>query len=190
MWDKLRQTFLDSFFRPRDAAANLLALNIPLDVWLPAAGLASAIGAIFGVLLLAALRSAFPGELPTDGGSSPLVSALLQFASIYIFAGLAYSIGRTLGGRGSFGDAVAISVWMALVQLVLEVAVIVAFAVLLPLAPIVLLVVAGWSMYILAAFIAVLHGFENLGKVILCLVGILLALTIVLLVIGGSLQQA
>ena len=168
--------------RPQEAARAVLAMGFPRgELWnlflltIALAGLLGQIAVLLG--------GAAEGPQPTGIGIAALVGG-----SILLTAGAVHVVGRWFGGEGRFEDSLLLMIWLQLVivglQAIQTVALIVApaFAGLIAIAATVLMT------WVLVNFIAVVHGFQSLGKVflsmILTLFGLAFALSVVLGLLG------
>ncbi|MFN6977695.1 MAG: YIP1 family protein [Gemmobacter sp.] len=179
----VRETLRD----PRGTARRLMALDLPPQAsWLGAAVIA-ALSAIlahltFGVM---AARQGGPANLP-----APVMTAAFQYAVMVMTVLGVYHIGRRFGGRGGFADALLLVVWLQFILVCVQGAQLVALLVLPPVADI--LSVAGLVLFLwlLTAFVAELHGFSSMGRVlggvIASLFGLALVMAIFLSVILGG----
>ncbi|MFN3641878.1 MAG: YIP1 family protein [Gemmobacter sp.] len=179
----VRETLRD----PRGTARRLMALDLPPQAsWLGAAVIA-ALSAIlahltFGVM---AARQGGPANLP-----APVMTAAFQYAVMVMTVLGVHHIGRRFGGRGGFADALLLVVWLQFILVCVQGAQLVALLVLPPVADI--LSVAGLVLFLwlLTAFVAELHGFASMGRVlggvIASLFGLALVMAIFLSVILGG----
>jgi hypothetical protein len=171
----------ETITQPRAMARRVMAINLPLPVAIDALLLTAVLGA-----LLSTVTWALIGD-PTDPNSAqmaevfnrPLLLAGLQIAVQGAGAWLAWVVGRFFGGTGSLPQAVILIAWVEWVLILVQLAQLVLYLaapVLAELTSPLALILFFWLM---ASFIAELHAFSSLWKVIL---GILL--TAITLAIG------
>ena len=156
---------------PRASVRSLLALGVPLPartIGLLLMAVASALVMHLGFLLLP------PSEDPMAGFmmQSPLRTAIIQWLILAASVFLVYRIGRAWGGKGSLPDSLLVVVWLQVMMLGVQVAQLLVFVLLPPLAGIVNLVGLVLFFWLMTSFIAELHGFASRGAV---LAGILVA---------------
>ncbi|MGL4310502.1 MAG: Yip1 family protein [Paracoccaceae bacterium] len=153
-----------SLTRPRDAAAQLLAMNLP-D---PPRWMGLALVAALSTILSSASLILFPPVATLPGAAlfaSPLRAASLILAFLVVASMLVQWLGSLFGGTGIFRDALLLVVWW---QFLLVLCQAIQIALLLVVPP--LTIVTGYVFLILALwlathFIAELHGFTSAAKV-------------------------
>lgn len=177
----------DTLRDARGTAQRLMRAGVPAQAgWIGAAVIAvvSAILAHVTFGLMAA-RQGGGAALP-----SPLMTAAFQYVVLVVTVLGVHHIGRRFGGRGSFGNALLLVVWLQFVLVVVQGLQLVALLVLPPVAD--LLSVAGLVLFLwlLTAFVTELHGFQSLGRVlvgiILSIFGAAMAVAIVLTLLFGG----
>ena len=119
--------------------------------------------------------------------NGPILLAISQVALITLSVLAVFLIGRLFGGTGTFDQALQLIIWMQFVVQLVELA-------LLPLhlfASEILVTLnfalAIYSIWLTVNFIAVLHGFNSLLKVLAGLIATSVVLAFVLLMVLGSL---
>jgi hypothetical protein len=170
----------DTLRDPRGMARALMARKLPLQAaWLGAAVIA-ALSAILAHLTFG-LAAARQGEAPPL--PAPVVTAALQYAVLVATVVGVHQIGRRFGGRGEFGDALLLIVWLQFVLVCVQAAQLVALLIVPPLAD--LLSIAGLVLFLwlLTAFVAELHGFTSMGRVLAGIIGSLFVAAFVLAVV-------
>ena len=149
---------------PRGAARRVVGLNLPAQIlWLGFA-LAVSASSVLAWLTFAAAPEATSG--PFQGANtSPLFISIVQAVSLLLLAaGMSFG-GRIFGGAGRFNEALALTVWLELILIALQLLQLLMvltfplFSVLLGFAGMVLF------LWVLTNFVAELHGFTHLGKV-------------------------
>jgi hypothetical protein len=151
-------------------------------------------------LLLVAVLSAFLASLqanlnpqPMDPISaamlaSPFRAAVVQWGFLALSVVLIHQVGRALGGRGAFADALLLVVWLQCLALVLQVLQLVATVISPPLAGFIGLAGFVAFLWLMTHFITELHGFRSRGLVFVGMVltalaaGTVLGLVVILVV--------
>lgn len=151
---------LASLYEPRRVAGWLLAQRLGL---LPAA---MALG--LSVVLTAGLSylsyQMFPAELPPewlDMIQNPLKLAITQGLVLLVMAMLGTGIGRLFQGQGRFEDAVILLAWVEFLMLALQVVQMFFLHILPGFAQALGVFGIVFSLWLLANFLAELHGFRS-----------------------------
>lgn len=158
---------------PRAAARYLMALNLPA-------------GAVWSALVLMAVASALLLHIDLTFGAdtmpaepllqwvyaTPFVTAMVQLGMLCFFVIAAHGVGRLFGGQGGLEQVALVVVWVQFVLLLLQMALVVAFLVLPPLAGVIMLALVVLSFWLVSHVLAEVHGFRNAGLVF---VGILVS---------------
>jgi len=101
-----------------------------------------------------------------------------------------YWIGRAMGGKGGFSDTILLVAWMQFVVVCLQIVQLGVFLLAKPLAGLVDIAASVVSLWILTNFVAELHGFRSIGKVLLMIIislfGVAFAVSIIVTAIGFS----
>lgn len=172
-----------SFRDPRGVARALIGLNLG-----PATGgMALALVAVLSALLSSlALRLAplLPDPAVAAVFASPLLLVLLQGGVLLATAMLVHAVGHAFGGKGRFSDALVLMAWIEAVLLVLQVAQIAALVLLPPLADIAGIFAVVALLWLMAHFVAELHGFASAGAVLMGLIATFLALSMALAILA------
>ena len=120
---------------------------------------------------------------------NPVAFAAMQFGGLALMAGLIFAVGRRFGGTGGFADGLAILGWLQVILVALQLAQIIAMAVLPQLAVVIGLASLMLTLWLMPNFIAELHGFRSAFKTFLgmmgSMVGLVLALSFVLVFVFG-----
>ncbi len=160
--DLTRQSLRD----PQGAARRLIALDPPMEArWL----------ALLLVSVLAVLetRLALLGMSADDYGgvfgivANPWLGVPAQALSLLTIAVAIAWMGRLFGGRGTFPDALLLVAWLEFLLTLAQAVQMVVMIALPPLGALVALGVMGAFLWLMAQFIAALHGFRSLLKVFL-----------------------
>lgn len=158
----LRDLVIRTLRDPRGAAAQILAMGLPMQARWLALGAVIALSAVLGSL--AEIMFAFVTKIELGEGS-PLPMAVAQGALLIYGAFAMTVVGRWCGGQGRFADALLLLVWMEFV-LILGQVVQVLMMVFFPLSAVVAsALLLGLMFWLLVQFTAALHGFERLSTV-------------------------
>lgn len=154
---------------PRAATRVLLAEGVPLTARTAGLLLVAVLSAVLASLQLRLT----PQELDPMSAfmlASPFRAAVVQWAFLALSVLLIHRVGRVFGGTGSFADALLIVVWLQCLTLVLQLAQLVVNFVSPALAGIIGLGGFVLFLWLMASFIAELHGFRSRGLVFLGMV--------------------
>jgi Yip1 domain len=110
----------------------------------------------------------------------PVFFAAVQLAGLAAIAGLIYGVGRQFGGVGKFAEVLSILGWIQFVLLALQVAQIVAMALLPPMAVVIGLGSLVLTLWLLPNFIAELHGFRSAVVTFLGMIGTMVSVVVIL----------
>jgi hypothetical protein len=154
--DLLKLTLQD----PRRGARAVLSLGLPLPV--ATAGLllvavASTLVSHLGFLLLPVIDDPVALFLT----ASPFRTALLQWLLLAGSALLIYRVGKARGGTGTLPDALLLVVWLQVPMVGVQIIQLVVLLVIPPLAGLISIAGLGLFLWLLASFIAELHGFAS-----------------------------
>jgi Yip1 domain len=173
---------------PRAGVRRLLSLDVPMGartLGLLLMAVATALLLHIGFLLLP------PEEDPlaTFMAESPLRAAAIQWVILAVSVGLIYRIGRAWGGKGSLPDTLLVVVWLQVIMIGLQVLQTLALLVAPAVASVLGVVSVVVFFWLLASFIAELHGFASRGAVLAAVFvasfGLALMLVTVLMLIFG-----
>lgn len=161
---------------PRGAARGIIAMQLPVSVgWA-----AMALMVVISALLSSVSAMMFPMDLPPEMAamfSSPFRLAEGQAIVLAVGLMLIHGVGRMFGGTGRFTDALLLMAWMEALLILLQVLQMLAMLVLPPLASILGFLGIAVFIWLLVNFVAELHGFRSLLKVLLSIVGTVLAVS-------------
>lgn len=166
-----RQTLRD----PKGGARVVMGLNLPLPV----------LGQFFLLLLVlsAMLKVVVFGVYARSGQIMPENAAVsLTAAEAIISIGLTFAmfyIGRIFKGQGSLIQAFALVVWLQFILLCLNVVQLGLLFISEPLSQMLTLFALALFFWLLAQFIAALHGFPSLGRIFLGIVLTMMAMAFV-----------
>jgi hypothetical protein len=168
---------------PRRVARYIIGLQLPASTGWLAVALAVVLSALLSVI--SSKLSPYAAQAGYDTLlSSPLRLALLQGVLLIIGLGLIMGIGRAMGGRGRLSDALALLAWLEAVLILIQVVQVVLMLVSFQLAVLLGLVTYGLFLWMLASFIAELHGFRSALKVLGMILLTILAISFLLALFG------
>ena len=149
---------------PRAATRILLAEGVPLPARTAGLLLVAVLSAVLASLQLQLSPQALD-PMSAFMLASPFRAAMVQWAFLALSVVLIHRVGRAFGGTGSFPDALLIVVWLQCLTLVLQLAQLVLNILSPALAGILGLVGFVVFLWLMASFIAELHGFRSRGLV-------------------------
>ncbi|MBV1868295.1 MAG: YIP1 family protein [Marinosulfonomonas sp.] len=185
-WDSVRD--------PRAGARQVMALSLPRqNQW----------EALFLIVVLSVLLTQVTLLLTGNSGgiivggpglSAPVALGLMQFVMLVVMIFAIFLLGRRAGGTGSFGDTIMLVTWLQFILICLQVVQTFAFLVV----PVVgnLIGLAGFALFfwLLANFVAELHGFSSPRRVfvsiLIAMVGFAILLSVVLSFLGVEVAGA
>ena len=189
MWQQL---VVDSLGRPREAARQILAAGVAGGVLVEAALLVTCVGIVLGYFAL----TIAPGGVDMVTAAvlgNPLIGAGIQLAMMAIVIVLTVRIGRLFGGAGDFGGAAALIIWLNAMLVLIQVAQLIALAVMPPVAALLAIVTVAWLLWAYANFVAELHGFQNpfvvLGATIVTAIMLFLGTGMLIAILGASMRE-
>ena len=186
----------EGYTAPRLAMRRLLDGGYGLEVALAFLALAFIVEAALSIVL--------GGRAGALSFSVYLVNVALQLAVFFLLSGLIHGIGRAAGGKGTLSGAQLVVGWQALVTSPLT-PLTIGFASAFRARPegadaaapveipagggFLALLYVAISFWLMANYIAELHGFRNTWGVLATIVGVTLACGVVLVSIAGTLSQ-
>lgn len=181
-----------TIFNPREAAEELLAQRIQRrESWLllVLVTILSVIAVEGTSLVLHGLG--LPGLMAPIGGGFGLTVVQLTLAVLMVFC--IYWGGRMFGGTGRFTDVIVLVAWLQFVLLCMQVLQVLMIFLLPILATYVSIIAIGLFFWLITNFVAVIHGFERLGRVFAGILGGMFAigfvLTLILAIIGFQVPE-
>ena len=167
---------------PRSAARRLLDWQFTASTAVLAIALMAVISAgLTGVSMLVAPDQIDPNILKMF--KNPLETAVLQGMVMLVMAMLVQGVGRMFGGRGRLTDALVLIAWTEALLSLLQLGQIVLMVLSPSLAAALGLFGLVLFLWVLASFIAELHGFASAGKVLLGLIAAVFVLAFALAVL-------
>ncbi len=162
---------------PRAAARELMQDRAAQARAIELAGLVVIAGVAFSWLLSVLLPGPTVAILDTML-SKPLLYALIQFMLLMISVLAIFMVGRLFGGTGSFEQTLLLSVWLQFYMLVVQVAAAGVVLLVPGLAGLLNIAIMIYFVWLTVNFIAELHGFRSLWKILAGLLGTAFALAI------------
>ena len=179
----LSDLFVQTLFSPRAAADRIMALWLPRNwLWMALALMSVLNGIVYSLSLhMGADPDPQTVQMIPPAFQSPALFTLFLFGALVITVLALTWVGRSLGGAGQVPQVLALIVWLQVLRLGVQLALVVLmFA--LPLGGLALVMVASvWGLIILVVFIDRAHGFNNIFKSIA-----VLALAVLAMVVGLS----
>jgi len=167
----VRRTLTD----PQGGARAILDLRLPVPVLWQFFLLQLVISAILKVIVF----TFFPTPEVDLNPSAAISFTMIEAAMGAILALATYHIGRVFGGKGTFAGALALIVWLQFILLCVNVVQLFVMMILPPAGDVITLLALALFFWLLAQFIAALHGFTSMGRVFLGIVLSLMALAFV-----------
>lgn len=168
--------------RPQDAARAILASGFPRAEYWTLFLLVIVLSGLLGQIGLIVTPPEIEGPQPTGLGISALVGG-----SILLLSFAVHFIGRMFGGEGTLDGALLLMIWLQFVLVGLQAVQTAALIVAPPFAGLVALAAVAIMFWALTNFIAVLHGFQSLGKVFLAMILTAFGLAFLLSILLASL---
>jgi hypothetical protein len=175
---------------PREGAATILRLELPIQALWLAFGIVIVLSMLMGEAVTLLMGMPDPAELNAAMMASPITMGLIQGGFLLLVAHGMTRIGQLFGGTGDFSGALALIVWLQFIFLVVQVIQLAALLIMPPVAGLITILAMGLFFWLLVNFIATLHGFNSLGLIfvatILTAFGFIFVLSLVLTMIGVS----
>jgi hypothetical protein len=158
----LMRMMRETLTAPRAGAAAVLNIGFaPIVGWM-----ALLLMAVTSTLLTHISFAMMPGEVQEFWGAamgSPVHTAILQWVVLLISVHAIHRVGRWRGGHGDLQGAVILVAWLQFILLCVQIAQLVAQALVPPLADLLGLLGLVLFLWLLTNFVAQLHGFASLG---------------------------
>jgi hypothetical protein len=174
---------------PRDGARWVKSISLPRQSQWEALALFMVVGVVFnqiaGFLMFGDFRILMMGLV-----LNPITYAMIQMAVLVIMVFAIFWIGRSMGGTGGFGDTILLVAWLQAIMTLLQVVQTIAILLIPPLGIVIALASFALFFWLLSNFIAELHGFTSipkvLGMILISMIGLTFGITILLSIIGVS----
>lgn len=161
---------LESLLAPRQAARKILSLGGGYRLALPAFGFVVAASVIASSLLSRVTPSSGNAEMDYLI-SQPLLLAAMQGLGTGLFSAVVVGLGRLMGGRGRLDQVILMLAWLDFLFLVLQFGMLVVLFAVPALASPVVLFAGAVALWVMASFIAEVHGFKSTGSTLAVLIG-------------------
>ncbi len=176
---------------PREGARWVIGLGLPARVGWTALMLTAVISTLLSSAALAFVPVAMDPAMTVIFGS-PLRLAVLQMAGLAIGALLVFGVGRQMGGKGDLAATLAVTSWLEVILIAVQAVQLVVMMIAPLLGDVIGLFGLVLFLWLLAQFVAELHGFASawkvLGGVFATVFVLALAVTVLsalLVVLGG-----
>jgi len=172
LMDALYAQGLRAFREPREAAADVIALDVPRDALVPG---------LFAIVALSVLLNAVAEFLAPTAMNlvTPFQMTLFLLALFVTFAGAVYKVGEAMGGNGTFANSLLLSIFFQAIFLPAQALQVLLISVTPALANVVGLIIFVLGIWINVNFVAALHGYPSLGKAI----GVILIASLVVAIV-------
>lgn len=162
---EIKELLLLTVTQPRLAAQRVLALNLPKEVLWPALVGFTALNVVIyhGGLMLMPLPEEQMAQMPVFL-TSPMLFATVMLGGLVLTVFVLTWMGLMLGGQGAVDEMLAAIVWLQVLRVALQLVLFVLTLASPALAYLVMVAASVYGLYILAAFIAEVHRFDNLMK--------------------------
>jgi hypothetical protein len=170
---------------PREGAEELLSIGVPREALWPALVLV----VVLSILLAQGTTMLMTGSADMSMPVGPAATGFIQLLLLVVMVFAIFWIGRSMGGTGSFEEAILLVAWLQFVMVCVQ-AVQALALVLFPTIVATLIGMAALALFLwlLTNFIAVLHGFSSLLLVFVMILvsafGIAFGLSLILTLIG------
>ena len=176
-----------SFQAPRDAARQVLGLNLGRDALWTALALV-AIANTF--LMYLGNQPSTTSAVPLPGYfAQPLALFILSAGSMVVFVHAIYWAGKAIGGEGSLMDVLAVVVWFQVVLSIAQVAVILVAIAVPALGALLSVVVLVWGLWLFLNFVAealqMASPWQALATLIVAFIGLVLGIGILTALVAG-----
>jgi hypothetical protein len=172
---------------PRQAARQLMALDLSRDTLWSAALLVSILSAL---VTHASLLGGGPIPAVLAFATSPFMLTVFMAANLVIVIFSLFWTGRALGGQGTLPGFIALMTWLQVMMVLFELAQMLVGLLLGPVSALLGLVAMGWWVWATVIFTTEGHRFEHwaraLTTIALALAGVVAGLSIFLSLIGAG----
>jgi len=183
----------DTVNDPRGGASRILEMHLPEAV------LWQALMAVVSVSVLLTELGELIIATPVDPLmpvflQNPLLTAAVQFGLLVVMVYAIHFIGRAVGGVGQFAGALALTVWLQVILIFLQLLQTVFLFVLPAIASLIGVFGVGLFFWLLSHFVAVLHGFPSVLKtfagIVASMVGIVFGMSLIMSILGITFSGA
>lgn len=173
---------------PQEGARAVAKIDVSREVLWAALTIIVALSVI-GARIMGYMTPVSQGQAPgMQFVSSPIMFALVMWGLLVLTVFCMHYIGRAFGGQGHFNTSLKLVIWLQTILLLAQGAQIVLGAVSLLVAGLLGLGFSLYSIWLFVNFVAVAHGFENRGTVlmgvVLSLVGVVFGMSLLIALIA------
>lgn len=170
---------IETILAPGDAARRILQIDLPRQwLWMALALMCILNAIVYSLSLHLVPPNAAAMAMIPPAFQSPVLFAVFLFGALVITVFILCWIGQIMGGKAELGDILVLITWLQVLRLILQAAVLILTLVSPGLSGLVVLVASLWGIYIVAAFLNVAHGFDNLFKAFGVMIGAMLAIAV------------
>lgn len=183
----LRELAILSIKDPAMGAKTVLSMPLPREaLWT-----ALVLVAVLNAALFTVSNILVPGPTPFPGiFTVPLIYCAVVAGGLVLTVYALFWIGRALGGSGSLEDIMQVIVWLQALRVVAQLAVLVFLVTVPVLSALLVFAVSLYGLYMLLHFINQAHQLDSMaraaGVLIASLLAIVLGLTLLISLFGGS----
>lgn len=166
--DNIGRLLLLGVRSPREAAAQVIGLNLPRPVLLPMAGVVAVIVAV--LIFLTGLFQG-PTQLPDSEGTlqpveiAPFMFALFAYGFMLLYSWALAILGRQMGGKASFEQSLSLIIYLQAILMMFQIVELGLNAIgLTPVGTLVAMVAFFFGFWLNLVFIDVMHGYESIFK--------------------------
>ncbi len=176
---------------PRQAARQIMAMDLGRDVAWTALALVAAVNTFILQVMVRAAPAEIQSQFPSYF-SAPLAVFVLMAGVMVIYIHTVYWAGLALSGKGRLDDVVNLMVWLQVLRTGAQVLILAVSAIISALAGLLSLVAFAWGLWILFNFLVEAMQLPSIGHAVIVLViaiaGLVLGLGILLALIGPLAQ--
>jgi hypothetical protein len=184
-WGQLLKLTLSD---PREGARAVAQIDVSREVLWAALTVIVALSVIGARIMSFLTPSTQQAALGMEFVSSPIMFALVMWGLLVLTVFCMHYIGRAVGGQGRFDTSLKLVIWLQTILLLAQAAQIVIGAVSLMVAGLLGLGFSLYSIWLFVNFVAVAHGFENRGTVlmgiVLSVLGVVFGLSLLIALIA------
>ena len=163
----------ESILRPRQAVRQILTVGEGLGLAFIAVGIMAILSAAISVML--SWFSAPSGQPDMDYLlNRPFILAALQALGMIIFSAVVLGVGRIFKGKGRFAQILLVVAWLDFILLFLQLAMLLLVLAIPVMGGITLIATMCLVTWLLANFIAEVHGFQSTFATLAVLIGVML----------------
>lgn len=193
--DVLKPLFIQTVQNPRQAAEQVLRIQLPIQAYWITLTLISVVSSL---LLVSIVRAAPLPEgdlgqllLQSPAYNAPLIFAIMQWGRVVLSVFMLFWTGRMLGGQGDLRDVLSVVTWLQTVSFLIIATIFVIGLVVPFLSSFAMLAFFLWWLWAIVCFLDAAHRFESpikaVGVLVVSIVGTLIGLSLIMGIIGAVL---